>query len=353
MVVSTSRGTAAAVLVLLASSVVAQTTLALPTSHVAMEGSTFTNVPFGRSTPTRVQYVYDTMLFSGPVTITEVQFRLDGGVTAPNKVVDCEMSMSTLPSTLVALSTDFAQNRGADEATVLSRQLLTLPSQSIGAMPNGYLAPITLTTPFVYDPAQGGLVLEIVVHGQPPGAYVLDATFVCNSPLVPIGPTSCLQSNSLPLGVESATTQVLWGRPWVARAFDAVPGSVVVLALGTQETGSWAGLNLPQDLGVLGASGCFVSIDAAAVYYDIAPPDGSVTFPFFIPNNPNVLGEWLRFQAATFDAAANALGLVTSQAQKVQVCGWEPVGRVWSNGITLASGTREMGVAAVIQVTVQ
>jgi hypothetical protein len=96
-----------------------------------------------------------------------------------------------------------------------------------------------------------------------------------------------------------------------------------------------------------------VSIDAAAVYYDIAPPDGSVTFPFFIPNNPNVLGEWLRFQAATFDAAANALGLVTSQAQKVQVCGWEPVGRVWSNGITLASGTREMGVAAVIQVTVQ
>ena len=340
-------------LVLLASSVVAQTTLALPTSHVATEGSTFTNVPFGRSTPTRVQYVYDTMLFSGPVAITEVQFRLDGGVTAPNKVVDCEMSMSTLPSALVALSTDFAQNRGADEATVLSRQLLTLPSQSTGAMPNGYLAPITLTTPFVYDPAQGGLVLEIVVHGQPPGAYVLDATFVCNSPLVPIGPTSCLQSNSLPLGVESATTQVLWGRPWVARAFGAVPGSVVVLALGTQETGSWAGLNLPQDLGVLGASGCFVSIDAAAVYYDIAPPDGSVTFPFFIPNNPNVLGEWLRFQAATFDAAANALGLVTSQAQKVQVCGWEPVGRVWSNGTTLASGTREMGVAAVIQVTVQ
>jgi len=66
-----------------------------------------------------------------------------------------------------------------------------------------------------------------------------------------------------------------------------------------------------------------------------------------------VLGEWLRFQSATLDAAANSLGLVTSQAQKVQVCGWEPVGRVWSNGISAALGTREIGVSAVVQLTVQ
>jgi len=315
-----------------------------------MEGSTFTNVPFGRSTPTRVQYVYDAMLFSGPLTISQVQFRLDGGATANNKIVDCEMSMSTLPSPLIALSADFAQNRGLNETTVLNRQLLTLPAQAVGAMPNGFMTPITLSTPFSYDPAQGGLVLEIVVYGQPPGAYSLDATFVCNSPTTLIGPTSCQQSSGLPLGIESATTQVLWGRPWVARAFDAAPGSVVVLALGTQETGSWAGMNLPQDLGIIGASGCFVSIDAAATYFDFAQSDGSVTFPFFVPNNPQVLGEWIRFQAATFDPAANALGLVTSQAKKVQVCGWEPVGRVWSNGINATTGTREIGVSAVIQV---
>jgi len=318
-----------------------------------MEGTTFTNVPFGRSTPTRVQYVYDAMLFSGPVTITELQFRLDGGATAPSKVVDCEILMSTLPSPLVGLSTNFAQNRGADEAAVVPRQLLTLPAQAVGAMPNGFLAPITLTTPFTYDPAQGGLVLEIVIYGQPPGSYALDATFVCNSPLIPIGPTSCAQSSGLELGVESATTQVLWGRPWVARAFDAVPGNLVVLALGTQESGTYAGMTLPQDLGILGAAGCFLSIDAAAVYSDVAAADGTVTFPFFIPNNPLVLGEWIRFQAGTFDAAANALGLVTSQAQKVQVCGWEPVARVWSNGVSLADGTLETGVAAVVQLTVQ
>ncbi|MFT4512531.1 MAG: hypothetical protein ACI91B_001227 [Planctomycetota bacterium] len=353
MVVCNDRSVALAALVLLASGTVAQTPLPVPASHTAMEGSTSTNVPFGRSTPTRVQYVYDAMLFAGPVTISKLQFRLDGGAVASTKIVDCEIMMSTLPSPLVGLSSTFASNRGLDEQAVLARQLLTLPAQTAGITPNGFLQSITLTTPFSYDPAVGGLVIEIVVHGQPPGTYSLDATYVCNSPMTPVGPTSCQQSNGVPLEVESATTQVLWGRPWVARAFNAIPGSVVVLALGTQETGTWAGMTLPQDLGIVGAAGCFVSIDVAVAYYGVALPNGSLTFPFVIPNNPAVLGEWLRFQSATFDAAANGLGLVTSQAQKVQVCGWEPVGRVWSNGVSSAFGTREIGVSAVVQLTVQ
>lgn len=318
-----------------------------------MEGTTSTNVPFGRSTPTRVQYIYDSMLFGGPVTISEIRFRLDGGTVASNKSVDCEILMSTLPTSLVQFSPTFAQNRGADEATVLPRQILALPTQAAGLAPNPYLAPIALASPFSFDPAAGSLVMEVVVYGQPPGAYSLDATYVCNSPLTPIGPTSCQQSNGVQLGVESATTQVLWGRPWIARAYNALPGSVVLLVLGSQESGTWAGMSLPQDLGVVGAPGCFVSIDASALYYGVAQSDGSITFPFIIPNNPAVLGEWLRFQAGTFDAAANALGLVTSQAQKVQVCGWEPVARVWSNGISSAFGTQEIGVAAVVQLTVQ
>lgn len=353
MVLSPPQSAALAALVLLSSNAAAQAALPLPASHTSMEGSTFTNVPFGRSTPTRVQYVYDSMLFSGAVTISELTFRVDGGMVVSSKNIDCEISMSTMPTPLNGLASDFAQNRGVDEQVVLTRQLITLPAQAVAAVPNEFLAPIILTTPFSFDPALGSLVIEIVIHGQPPGSYALDATYVCNSPLNPIGPTSCQQSNGLALGVESATTQVLWGRPWVARAYDAIPGSVVILALGSQETGTWAGMSLPQDLLVLGAAGCFVSIDAAFTYFGIAPANGEVTFSLLIPNNPQVLGEWIRFQAATLDSPANALGLVTSQAQKVQVCGWEPVGRVWSSGITSASGTREIGVAAVVALTVQ
>src|SRR5690606_29719639 len=121
MVECTPRSAAIAVLVLLAQGAVAQAPLPLPASHLAMEGTTSTNVPFGRSVPTRVQYVYGPMLFAGPVTISEIQFRLDGGAVAGNKIVDCEISMSTLPMPLTGLSATFAQNRGGDLQTVLTR----------------------------------------------------------------------------------------------------------------------------------------------------------------------------------------------------------------------------------------
>lgn len=339
--------------VLVAGAAQAQAPVPVPASHLTKEGTAGTNVPFGRSTPTRVQYVYDASLFSGPVTITGFQLRPDAGGAISSKLVDCEVSMSTSSQPLVGLSPQFAQNRGADELVVLPRQILTLPGQASGGTPAAFLPAITFSAPFVYDPAAGGLVLEVVVFGQPPGAYSVDATYVCSSPLVPVGPTSCAQSNGLPLGVESATTGVQWGRPWVVRAYDAVPGNLVVLALGTQETGSWAGLQLPQDLAVAGASGCYVSIDIAASFYNPAASDGTVTYPFTIPNNPQLLGEWLRFQAASLDPSANALGLVTSQAQKVQVCGWEPVGRVWSSGAAATSGAVEIGLSAVVQFTTQ
>ncbi|HEX5053830.1 MAG TPA: hypothetical protein VFZ65_18775 [Planctomycetota bacterium] len=338
---------------LLASSVIAQSLLPVPASHAAVEGTSATNVPFGRSTPTRVQYAYDASLFAGPATITGLAFRIDGLATAASKVVDCELRLSTMATTLLGLNADYAQNRGPDETVVLPRQLLTLPAQTTLASPNAFLPSIALATPFAYDPANGGLLLEVVVYGQPPGAYSLDVTYVCDSPEVAVGPLSCLQSTGVPLRVESATTQVIWGRPWVSRVLDAPPGSLVVLSLGSIEAGSWGGFVLPFDLAPLGGPGCFLSIDLAGLWYSVAANDGSAVFPFVVPNSPMVVGEWIRFQAAAFDATANALGLVTSQARKVQVCGWEPVGRVWGSGTTAQFGTREIGLGAVLQLTVQ
>lgn len=332
---------------------VGQSLVAVPASHAAIDGSSSTNVPFGRSVPTRVQYVYDGSLFAGPGTITAVAFRLDGGTTAAAKVVDCELSLSTSPLSLINLSADFAQNRGGNATVVVPRQLLTLPAQALGAVPNPFLAPIPLTTPFAYDPAQGPLVLEIVVFGQPPGTYTFDVTYVCTSPELPVGPASCVGSNGLQLAVASTTPQVIWGRPWVPQLRFALPTTLAVLSLGTFDSAPWGGLLLPQDLQVLGAPGCYLSIDMAATFLAVTGTDGSATFPFVVPNEPLLLGEWFRFQGGALDLQANVLGLVTSQAQKVQVCGWEPVARVWSNGITPTIGTREIGLSAVVQFTVQ
>jgi hypothetical protein len=331
----------------------AQTTLPVPASHLAQEGTGSTNVPFGRSTPTRVQYAYDGALFAAPVTITAVAFRLDGGATAAPKIVDCELRLSTLPVPLLGFGAYFAGNRGPNETVVLPRQLLTLPAGGSTAVPSGFLPPIALATPFHHDPAAGLLVLEIVVYGQPPGSYLLDMTYVCDSADVAIGPPSCLGTNGLPLVVESATTQVMWGRPWVARVRQAAPGATTVLALGTIEQGPWGGFVLPQELQPVGAPGCWLSIDIAGSWLAVAAGDGSSLFPFTIPSAPSLVGEWLRFQGAALDPAANALGVVTSRAQKIRVCGWEPVARLWSNGVGLATGTREIGAAAVVQFTAQ
>ncbi|MBL9076506.1 MAG: hypothetical protein JNL08_03325 [Planctomycetes bacterium] len=334
-------------------SVAAQSPLVVPASHGAQEGTASTNVPFGRSTPVRVQCAYDAMLFAAPVVITAIAFRLDGGTAALQKQVEVELRMSTLPSSLVGMSLDFASNRGADETIVLPQQILTLPAQAASAVPNAFLPPIPLSTPFAYDPAAGALLIEIVVHAQPPGAYSLDVTYACDSPDIGLGNNVCTQSNGLALQVQSASSQVMWGRPWIGRVTDAAPGSIVVFAAGTQDTGSWGGFVLPQDLGPAGAPGCVLGIDVAATWYSLALGDGSAQFPFTLTNSPTVLGEWIRFQAAVLDPTANALGLVTSQAKKVQICGWEPVARLWAGNTSATIGTREIGLAPVVRLTVQ
>ncbi|MBL8730092.1 MAG: hypothetical protein JNM25_16840 [Planctomycetes bacterium] len=338
---------------LFVASLAGQSPLTLPASHAATEGTSSTNVPFGRSTPVRVQCAYDAMLFAGPATITQIAFRLEGGTAALQKTVDCEIRMSTMARTLVGMDPTFALNRGGDELVVLPQQLLTLPAQAATGTPSAFLAPIALTTPFAYDPANGALMVEIVVFGQPPGAYSLDVTYACDSPDIGLGANVCTQSNGLPLLLQSASSQVMWGRPWIARATNAVPGAIVVLAVGTIDSGPWDGMVLPQALDAIGAPGCVLGIDVAASTYTAALGDGSAQFAFTLANSPTVLGDWIRFQVATLDPTANALGIVTSQAKKVQICGWEPVARVWASGAGATAGVKEIGLAPVLQLTVQ
>ncbi len=334
----------------LASSALAQAPLVLPASHGTREGTTSTNVPFGRSGAVRAQHVYDAMLFSGPRLITALSFRADGMSVALQKQVDCEIRLSTAPLSLTQTSATFAQNRGVDETIVIGRRILTLPASGAAAQPSPFLSAIPLDVPFGYDPALGGLCVEIVVYQQPPGAYPLDATYVCSSPEQFVGPAACQPQNGTPLRVESASSGLLWGRPWLVRTLDAPPGSLVVLALGGSETGTWNGAQLPVDLTPAGAPGCFVSIDITDTFFQQTLGDGTAAFGFQVPNDPRLTGAWIRFQAGALVNGANALGVLTSQAKKVEVCGFEPVARVWATGTAATDGLREIGTAPVLQV---
>jgi hypothetical protein len=327
----------------------AQVALVLPLSHASQEGTSSSNLPFGRGTPVRLQCAYDGSQFPGPVVITALAVRLDGGAQANAKQVDFEVRMSTLPRPLVQLAAAFASNRGADEQVVLPRQIRQLPGGAAVAGPTPFQPPIGLAMPFAYNPQLGPLLIEWIVYGQPPGSYALDLTFVCDSPEVVFGPAGCLPPAGLPVVVESATTQVMWGRPWQVRVRQAPAAGLVLLALGNQESGPWQGFQLPQELSQLGAPGCHLAIDAAATFLAVAAGDGSALFAFQIPSQPAAVGLWFRYQAAALVPQANPLGLVTSQARKVPLCGMAPVGRVWASGLAAIDGALELGSAAVLQ----
>lgn len=330
----------------------AQSRVVLPPVNAASEGSGSTSIPFGRSTPTRTQIVYDARLFTGAVVVQSLALRLDGNQTSAGKRVDVEVRLSTAARPITALSAVFSNNAGTDAVVVLDRRLLDLPPHAQGQTPNPFTVQLPFDRSFGYDPARGPLLIEIIVHDQPPGSHVLDTTFTCTSEQRNYGPAGCGAGGRV-LKADSATTQVLWGRPLALRVFDAPPQAATVLFLGSIESGQWNGLTIPFDLGVVGAPGCSLSIDVILQRGALADATGVAIHPFTLPDVPGLQGEWIRFQGVALDNQANPLGIVTSQATKVQICGWEPVARVYASGAGATVGLVEVGVAPVVELRVQ
>jgi hypothetical protein len=293
------------------------------------------------------------MLFPSPVEIDGLAFRLQEGELASSKMVELEIRLSSLGKPVTWIQQDFVRNRGSDEKQVFSRQLVTLPALTEATSPNPFHFEVTFEESFSYDPANGALVVELIVHSQQPGAFPLDSTFICDSPRETFGPPGCGPQGGLPLKVESVTSQVTWGRPLVLRVFDAKEDAATAIIMGNQESGPWQGMNLPVELGSIGAPNCHLALDIRRVYSVAADPAGSAEYELFIPSDPSLQGSWLRFQGVALDSQANALGLVSSQAAKVEICGWEPVSRVFASGLAAQEGLREVGVAPVLRLNIR
>lgn len=339
--------------ILAAGALVAQTRLVLPGGAAQVEATGSTNVPFGRSTAMLVQAAYDARLFPAAVTIQALAMRLDGGTTATAKTVELELRASTMAADILGIQADFATNRGSDERSVLTRKILSLPTLAQGATPNPFLVSFPFDTPFPYTPAANAWLVEFRVYGQQPGSYTLDSSWVCDSPTRYFGPQGCGPQGGPVLTAACETLQVMWGRSFFLSVRDAKPVAATLLMLGTFETGSWAGIPIPYDLTSIGAPGCSLSLDPVYIAAKNADATGLASYGFSLPSYPWFLGQTIRFQGAALDAAANPLGLVSSQPGKVVVCGWELVARTWATVLTATSGTREVGVAPIVELTVQ
>jgi len=113
----------------------------------------------------RIQLIYGATHFPpGALLITELRFRPDYQYGEPFSVTlsNFQVSLSTTPKAPDALSPTFAQNVGPD-ATVVFSGPLNLSSAFTGPPtgPKDFDIVVPLTTPFVYAPAAGNLLVDL------------------------------------------------------------------------------------------------------------------------------------------------------------------------------------------------
>jgi hypothetical protein len=118
--------------------------------------------PFFGYTGTDYQEAYASTDFSGPIDITAIDFFLGAGFTGDLYAGTYTLSFSIISSNIGSLSsTNLSSNIGSDN-TVFDTVALS------GKAP-GVLT-FTGTTPFLYNPSAGNLLLNISIAGGTPGS---------------------------------------------------------------------------------------------------------------------------------------------------------------------------------------
>ena len=158
----------------------------VPGNFATTEGDSNNGYPFNLSlfslTSQRYQQVYNSSLFSslpaGGVEITGMAFRVDeGGSSFSSTLPDVQIDLSTTATSASTLSSTFASNVGANDTVVVGAGPLALSGTAGGAgtPPNPFDVIINFSTPFIYNPSSGNLLLDVHNFGGG-GTTQFDAT---------------------------------------------------------------------------------------------------------------------------------------------------------------------------------
>ena len=149
--------------------------IVVPNALAEQDGNTASTTPGDdNQSGIRIQWMLDASQFQalpGPAYLTGFATRPDRipGASGP-KTITVQVYASTATRALAQMSTRFSENIGADRTLVFDG-VLTLSSENPPGPGNtrqfDYAYPFT--TPFLYDPAAGNLVLELqIVHAAGP-----------------------------------------------------------------------------------------------------------------------------------------------------------------------------------------
>lgn len=143
-------------------------TIVAPNGYAAVEGNAANSFPFNNFEG-RYQQAYAADQFdSGLLSITEIAFRTDAGPAAQNwlSALSFTVNLSTSVNPVGSLSDIFADNIGLDQTLVFDSGAGAAFSGTNAGLPgpNAFDVILTLDTPFLYDPASGDLLLEVLME---------------------------------------------------------------------------------------------------------------------------------------------------------------------------------------------
>jgi hypothetical protein len=155
----------------------AQVIVAPNTFATANGGGQANTAPFNNIS--RYQQIYAASQFSalsGPELITQIAFRpsvQQGAFTYMDSNI--QFDLSTTNEAVSSLSSTFATNVGGNDQVVYSGALtLTSAGTPGGGAAGPFDTVVTLTTPFLYDPMQGNLLLDIRNFATPTSKIFID-----------------------------------------------------------------------------------------------------------------------------------------------------------------------------------
>lgn len=154
----------------MAASAVAQTTLVVPSAAAAVDGNSSTSYPFDVANG-RYLYVYDSTHFTNngvtfPILISQLAVRANAATaTWTGSTFNLQLDLSTSPLDFTAISTTWDNNHGLDRANVYNGSFTIAPGSSTTGTPGPFHAVITFNTPFLYDPAAGDLTIDYTALG--------------------------------------------------------------------------------------------------------------------------------------------------------------------------------------------
>lgn len=143
----------------------------VPNSLAAVEGNSNNGFPFNiyfhNVSSMRYQQAFNSSEFSalsGPSLLTQIAFRPDDatGNAFSSTLPNIQINLSTTSGSPDTLSTTFATNVGSDDLIVFSGALMLSSADTAGpGTTRVFDIVINLSTPFLYDPSLGDLLLDV------------------------------------------------------------------------------------------------------------------------------------------------------------------------------------------------